>query len=201
MPSSANRSSGQRPMARELDGGSETARNPPTARSGAAHSATTAGLPNPLAVTTSKAPRRFGVRPTTSARSASTATRPCNPSAPTAWRRNAARRPCASTRRTDGASQRTASTSPGTPPPVPRSTREEGEVVHALSTASAKASACSNCASTGPGPRNPRSRASVRRPRRVARRWLPESPGTIFLANACSGRRGDDDEAVRLFSL
>ena len=77
-------------------GGSDTSSQPPTLRSGAAHSASTAGRPNDRARTPSKPALEPGSRPHTSARSSRTETRLPRPRRSTARRRKAARRPLAS---------------------------------------------------------------------------------------------------------
>ncbi len=119
-PSAAKLSSGQRSMV--TSGGSDTMRCPPTRSSGPAHSAVTPGGPKLRATTASASARNAGSRPTSSAREAMTRTRDLSPSRATASSRNEARRSPASTRHSSASVHMCARTSPGTPPPLPRST-------------------------------------------------------------------------------
>ncbi len=101
-------------------GGSLTTRTPSKARRGAAHSAVGPGAAKDRAVTRPALPRR-SPRATETASMAWTSTRSAMPSSRTAHRRNVHRRSPRSTR-THRFDVRVARTSPGTPPPVPRST-------------------------------------------------------------------------------
>ena len=78
-PATRRSPSRSRPVADQrsgaASGGSLTTTRPPTAASAEAHSAVTAGGPNPRAVTTAKASRRSARRPASSARARTTATR------------------------------------------------------------------------------------------------------------------------------
>ena len=102
-------------------GGSETMSQPPTRRSGAAHSATTAGAPNERAATPSKAALYKGSRPKISARWCTTLTRCWRAQATTARSRNWARRSLASRSTIVASGHAPATTRPGRPPPDPRS--------------------------------------------------------------------------------
>ena len=90
------------------------------ARNGAAHSAVGPGGANARAVTSAAFPRR-PPRAACTASTARTSTRSPRPNSRTAHRRNVHRRSPRSTR-THLFDVRAASTNPGTPPPVPRST-------------------------------------------------------------------------------
>ena len=117
-PSEHRPASGQRAV--DLVGGSLTTRTPCSASSGAAHSAVDPGGAKPLAVTNEAIPRE-PPRPTSAASDKTTCTRSSIPNWRTAHRRKTTRPSLRST-----SNQRqgvvTASTSPGSPPPVPRST-------------------------------------------------------------------------------
>ena len=126
-------------------------RRPPGARNGEAHSAVTAGAPKPRDVTVSKVPLS-AVRAASSARSAVTFTRWDSSRCSTACRRNLdlVTLPSRRVHRIPG--RAIARTSPGTPPPLPRSSasRESSESNVSIG------NACSMWAPTGPGPRKPR---------------------------------------------
>ena len=145
-------------------GGSETRSQPPTLRRGAAHSATTAGRPKERARTPSKAPRKPSWRPQTSARSWMTVTRPESSRRSTDRCRKAARRRLASRSTMATSCHAAATTSPGSPPPEPRSTTRgvSGPSAASPRAAAANSSACRICGSKAPGPRNPAARASAR---------------------------------------
>ena len=96
IPTSASPSAGHRSGL--PPGGSLTTVAPPTATKGAAHSAVTAGGPNPLATTRSTPPRSLGSWPSSSARPVTTSTASANRRRATASSRNAVRREPASTR-------------------------------------------------------------------------------------------------------
>ncbi len=150
-------------------GGSLTTAYPPAASNGAPHSATTAGGPKLRATTTSNRPRQPGARPTTSARASATSTRSSMPSWRTACRRYAARRTEDSTSSHEHPGKHIARGRPGKPAPLPRSAARSGHDTPAPvwtskarpRTTSTKPAAWSRWASTGPGPRKPRSRASA----------------------------------------
>ncbi len=170
----SNRSAGRRPnrarpSAGHRDppssGGSDTINRPPVARSGAAHSAVTAGGPKLRATTRLALPRHSGFRPASSARVRATTTWEEMPSSLMARARNDVRRSLLSRRAMAASGHASASTNPGSPAPLPRSTTRAGSCVP---TASRNPSACSRCPSTGPGPRNPSARASSRMARRDA---------------------------------
>lgn len=107
-------------------GGSETTSRPPERRKGAPHSVVTAGGPKDLATTASKRPRRPPSRPAVSARRVRTRTRSSRPSWHRASIRKEDRRPLTSKRVPSELPQRVASTSPGSPPPEPRSKKAPG---------------------------------------------------------------------------
>jgi len=149
----------ERSSPRSSSGGSLTTSRPPTTRNPAAHSAVTAGLPKLRAVTRSKRPRRSVPCANSSARPRSTVTRSPTPSVSTASTRKSVRRSLASRSHHSVAGQAATSTSPGSPPPLPRSRARRGSSPAASSVAaSAKRRACSMWGSIGPGPRNPSSR-------------------------------------------
>jgi len=104
-------------------------RIPPGLRRAAAHSAVTAGGPNDRAVTVSNVPRLASSRPNSSALARTTKTRSVpNIASTDAWR-NAVRRSLESIRVTMVSRQQEARTSPGRPPPLPRSATACGAVV------------------------------------------------------------------------
>lgn len=138
-------------------GGSATSRRAPSFSSGAAHSAVGAGGAKLRAVTRSDAPRR-AVRATFSARSHKTSTRLAEPSVSRALFSQAALLWLLSTKTHRLLGHVKARTSPGSPPPLPRSTAICGTAVTIL----AKARLRSIWAVTGPGPRKPNRRASFR---------------------------------------
>ncbi len=102
-------------------GGSDTTIHPPTSRKADPHSAVRAGVPNDRDVTASNCSRIPLTRPSSSARPRTTsAFRP--PSQPSSVsERNPVRRSLASMRTIRVWGQHETRTSPGTPPPVPRS--------------------------------------------------------------------------------
>ena len=145
-PNSASPSRGQRSSC--LSGGSATSKRPPTRRRGAAHSAVAAGSPKPLAVTNA-AVSRHSLRPVSSARSQRTPVLDEMPSSLAASRSQAARRVLLSTRSHLVSGHCRASTSPGSPPPLPRSTANPSG---GSPTASANARLRAIWSVTGPGP-------------------------------------------------
>jgi hypothetical protein len=152
-PSGAHRSSGSL-----TSGGSVTMTVAPSRRRGAAHSAVTAGRPKLRAVT-NQARWRHGPRPTSSARWARTVTRAANPSRGETEPSQLDRRRLASTNSHRDSGQAVANTSPGIPPPVPKSTHSRSP---GASMAEVIARARANWSSTGPGPKKPSSFASSR---------------------------------------
>lgn len=154
-PSCASPSLGQRAPC--PSGGSLTNKWPPTRRSGAAHSAVGAGGPNPLAVTSS-ADCRHRPRPVSSARSHRTSTRDEMPSSSTASRSQLARLALLSIRSQLLSGQSSDKTSPGSPPPVPRSAARP---VGGRPATEAKARLRAIWSTTGPGPRKPSRRESL----------------------------------------
>ncbi len=132
-------------------GGSATIRRPPRARNGDPHSAVTAGAPNPRDVTASNVPLS-APRAACSARSAVTRTRWDRSRTSTACRRNVDRvtLPSSSVQWISG--RASARTSPGTPPPLPRSSASRQPSDSKVSIGNA----CSMWVPTGPGPTKPR---------------------------------------------
>lgn len=154
-PNSPNPAEGHCPA--RPPGGSATRSCPPARSKGAAHSAVGPGGPKLRAVTRS-APFRWLPRPTVSARSQRTWHRAARPRYSTADSSHPARRELLSTNSQLLDGQVRARTRPGNPPPVPRSTACPGGTV----AASANARLLEIWSLTGPGPRNPRRRDSLR---------------------------------------
>ncbi len=156
-PSTAKLSAGQR--LRSGTGGSATIRRPHGSRNGSPHSAVTGGGAKERAVTTSNSSRKPACLAATSARPLTTSIRPDQPSRATASASSEARRLLDSRSTPVLSGQNAASTSPGTPPPLPRSKKRGGELAPMTS---AKPSEWRTCSSTSPGPKTPRALARAR---------------------------------------
>ncbi len=143
----------QRSSARSA-GGSETIRTPPILRNLAAHSAVTAGGPNARAVTRSKSPSNSGHRAASSALATTTSPLAGAPGRARASRTNSARFPMES-RKTSCVCQRSISTRPGSPPPLPRSRSSTGGVGRIASQHLAKPSAWATGVRWLGGPNSP----------------------------------------------
>jgi hypothetical protein len=124
-------------------GGSDTTRKPPISSMGAAHSAVTAGGPKDRAVTTSTRTSELRDRAISSALPRTTSICSCRPQRVTSSRRKFVLLSLASKSTTAVPSHTPASTRPGTPPPLPKSTSEVGGRPKTDSIAARNPSACS----------------------------------------------------------
>ena len=163
-PSSVSAAAGQR--VGSCVGGSLTTSRPPTRRRALATSAVTSGGAKLRATTASWLPRQSSSWASTSARPVTTWTRSPHPNRPTTRRSQSVRLTLASSRVTIASGRSAAITSPGTPPPEPRSSTRVASAI-----GSTKPRACSASASRSCPP--PRSRELAPRP---ARRGPPASP-------------------------
>jgi hypothetical protein len=134
---------------------------PPSARNRVAHSATTAGGPKERAVTRGNIASREGSRATVSALPVMTSTSSGAPTQASTSRKKFIRFTMESTN-TVRHPHRSARTSPGKPPPLPRSRKLVGEWSKLPSQQSAKPFACSICGSMALGPKKPRALDSSR---------------------------------------
>ncbi len=155
------RPSGSQREASCSPGGSDTIRTPPTTRKRVAHSAVTAGLPNDRETTSSKDESSRESRDASSLRSHMTSAKWGASGHPSTSRRNAVLFSIAS-RRVTCVRHCCRSTSPGTPPPLPRSSHVPGMAVENSSHARTNPSAWSMWEEIGPGPKKPRALDSSR---------------------------------------
>jgi len=162
-------------------GGSLTTSLPPTRRKGRDAASTATGPPNALAVTATNDPTRSARRAATSARAQTTSTRSAMPRRCTIRANWSVRRDRASSSVTCSDGRRTATISPGTPAPLPRS-----------NTRPAWGSAAKNrslwaTASAGDVPSTP------------SRCWSARA--STRSSNSSRIRRADDDPTIGLFAL
>lgn len=129
-------------------GGSDTISTPPTSKNRTAHSAVTAGGPKDRAVTRSNLPSNSGQRAASSARAVMTSQFCGAPGHARDSLRNLLLLIMES-RKTPEHFQRSTNTSPGSPPPLPRSSRRAGGVSRNASQHFAKPSAWTICGSMG----------------------------------------------------
>ena len=162
-------------------------RTPPTFKNLTAHSAVTAGGPKERAVTRSNFPSNSGHRAASSARAIITSPVSGAPGQARTSFRKLLRLPMES-RKTSWERQRSRSTSPGKPPPLPRSRRSDGGVGRSASQQRAKPCACKIWGSIGCGPKKPRALDSSR----------ARGNQSLFTMPLC---RRDHHEATRVFTF
>ena len=146
---------------RRQPGAPRPRRRPPTFKNLTAHSAVTAGGPNDREVTRSARLSRSSRRASSSARPISTLPPEGASGQSRTSRRKAVRRSMESMR-IPRADHRASRTRPGSPPPLPRSTKTRGESGRSLSQQRAKPSAWVIWGPIGPGPKKPRALDSSR---------------------------------------
>ena len=142
-------------------GGSETMSKPPTSRNRTAHSAVTAGGPNERAVTRLNRESPRVSRASSSARPLHTLP-PSGTSSHSSTSRRKFVRFSIESRNVVGRAQVSRSTSPGRPPPLPRSRIVAGSSDRRECHATTKPFACWICGSMEPGPKKPRALDSSR---------------------------------------
>ena len=142
-------------------GGSETINRPSRRKRRAAHSAVTAGGPNDRAVTNSKPSSSSGNRARTSTRPLMTFADDGEPS----QRRTSSRKFVRLTMESTNVAlhpQVSSRTSPGSPPPLPRSRNSEGGAGNTSAQTRLNPVACSICVEISAGPKKPRALDSSR---------------------------------------
>ena len=168
-------------------GGSETMRAPPIFKNLAAHSAVTAGGPKERAVTRSKASENPGSLAISSARPISTSPKD-GASACASTSINSLILFSMESMRTPRQFQRSSNTSPGSPPPLPRSRNSSGGLGRMFSQQSANPSAWAIWTSMSAGPKKPRALDSSR----------ARGNQLLFTRQLC---RNDHHETARLFAF
>ena len=142
-------------------GGSETMSRPPISRNRTAHSAVTAGGPNDRAVTRLNRESPLVSRASSSARPLQTLP-PLGTSSHASASRRKFDRFSIESRNVVGCAHVSRSTSPGSPPPLPRSRIVAGGSGRREFHAATKPFACWICGSMEPGPKKPRALDSSR---------------------------------------